>query len=107
MKSKGRTVEAAKFTFALERSKQAAGTPEQIPAAMVVTQSTGELTWVEPFVTGKSQVLHFEIQSRTLPSAARNYLFVCTSPKARGETEAIWKELRSLRRTFEIKPLAP
>lgn len=107
MKSKGRTVEAAKFTFALERSKQAAGTPEQIPAAMVVTQSTGELTWVEPFVTGKSQVLHFEIQSRTLPSAARNYLLVCTLPKARGETEAIWKELRSLRRTFEIKPLAP
>lgn len=103
LKSKGRTVESGKFTFKLERTKQASATPAQLPASTPVTQYGGELDWVEPFVTGKQQVLYFEIQSWTLPSTARNYLFVCTSPKARGETEAVWKELRSIRRTFEVK----
>ena len=103
LKSKGRAVDSDKFTFKLERAKEVAGAPEQLPASTPVTQYTGELDWVEPFVTGKSQVLHFEIQSWTVPSSAGNYLFVCTSPKARGETEAIWKELRTIRRTFEVK----
>lgn len=103
LKSKGRTVEAGKFAFKLERAKQASATPEQLPASTPVTQYAGELDWVEPFVTGKPQVLHFEIQSWTLPSTARNYLFVCTSPKARGETDTIWKELRTIRRTFEVR----
>lgn len=103
LKSKGKTVEADKFTFKLERAKQATGPPAQLPAATPVTQYAGELDWVEPFVTGKPQVLHFEIQVWTDPIAPRSYLFVCTSPKARGETESVWKELRSIRRTFEVK----
>ncbi len=103
LKGKGRAVETGKFTFKLERAKQATGAPEQLPASTPITQYAGELDWVEPFVTGKPQLLHFEIHSWTLPSTARNYLFVCTSPKARGETEAVWKELRTLRRRFEVK----
>ena len=103
LKSKGKSVESGKFTFKLERAKQATGAPEQLTASTLVTQYAGELDWVEPFVTGKPQVLHFEIQSWTMPSTARNYLFVCTSPKARVETEAVWKELRTIRRRFEVK----
>lgn len=102
-KSRGRTVEAGKFTFKLERAKQAAGAPEQLPAATPVTQYAGELDWVEPFATGKPQMLHFEIQSWSDPGTARSYLFICTSPRAPGETEGVWKELRTIRRSFVIK----
>lgn len=103
LKGKGRAVDTGKFTFKLERAKQATGVPEQLPSSTPITQYAGELDWVEPFVTGKPQLLHFEIHSWTLPSTARNYLFVCTSPKTRGETEAVWKALRTLRRRFEVK----
>lgn len=103
LKGRGQTVDAGKFTFALARSKQAVGTPEQLPASTLVTQYAGELDWVEPFATRKPQALHFEIQSWSAPRPARNYLFVCASPKAPGETEAIWRELRTIRRRFEIK----
>ena len=103
LKSKGGTVETDKFTFQLERAKQATATPEQLPASTPVTQYAGELDWVEPFATGKPQVLHFEIQAWSDPGTSRNYLFVCASPKARIEAEAIWKELRSIRRTFEVR----
>lgn len=102
-KSKGRTVDAAKFTFELEPAKAATGTPEQISAASKVTQYAGKLAWVEPFVTGQPQTLHFEIQFWTDPGTTRDYLFVCTSPKSPGGTEAIWRELRSLRRSFEFR----
>lgn len=103
LKGKGKTAETGKFTFRLERAKQATGTPERLPAATPVTQYAGELDWIEPFVTGKPQMLHFEIQAWSNPGSSRNYLFVCTSPKARGETDTIWKELRTIRRTFEVK----
>lgn len=102
-KSKGRTVDAGKFTFELEQAKQATGTPEQMPAATKVTQYAGKLAWVEPFVTGQPQTLHFEIQFWTDSGTARDYLFVCTSPKVPGGTEAIWRELRNLRRSFEFQ----
>ncbi|NBR87508.1 MAG: hypothetical protein EBS84_18150 [Proteobacteria bacterium] len=102
-KSQGRTVDAGKFTFKLDRAKQATGAPAQLPPTTPVTQYAGELDWVEPFATGKPQVLHFEIQAWSDSAAARNYLFVCTSPTARTETTGIWSELRTIRRTFEIK----
>lgn len=102
-KSRGRTVEASKFTFKLDQAKPATGAPAQLPPTTQVTQYAGELDWVEPFATGKPQVLHFEIQTWSDSAAARDYLFVCTSPKAREETTAIWTELRAIRRTFEIK----
>lgn len=102
-KSKGRTVDAGKFTFELKQAQPATGTPEQIPAATKVTQYAGKLAWVEPFVTGQPQTLHFEIQFWSDPGTARDYLFVCTSPKAPEGTDSIWKDLRSLRRSFEFK----
>lgn len=101
-KSKGAEVNAGKFTFKLVQAKEAAGTPEKIPTATSVTQYAGELDWVEPFVTAKPQSLHFEIQSWAEPATARNYLFVCTSPRASAETDEVWRELRKLRRSFEV-----
>lgn len=102
LKSKGKEVDADKFTLKLHQSKEATGTPEKVPGAVKFTEYTGQLDWVEPFVTAKSQVLHFEIQSWTDPRTARNYLFVCTSPKAIAEADGTWKELRRIRRSFEV-----
>jgi hypothetical protein len=100
-KGKGRTADAARFSFTLEPAATA-DTPKKIPASTKVSQYKGELSWVEPFVTGQSQLLHFELQSWSDPATARNYLFVCASPKAVGETDGAWKELREIRRTFEV-----
>jgi len=102
LKSKGKSAAVDKFAFKLEEAKEATGTPEKIPASTKVIQYIGELNWVEPFATAQPQVLHFEIQSWADPVTVRNYLFVCTSPRARGEADVVWKELREIRRTFEV-----
>ena len=102
LKSKGKEVDADKFTLKLQLSKEATGTPEKVPGAVKFTEYTGQLDWVEPFITAKSQVLHFEIQSWADPRTSRNYLFVCTSPKAPAEADVTWKELRKIRRSFEV-----
>jgi hypothetical protein len=101
-KGKGRPVDGSKFTFATQPSKDATATPEKLPAFTKVAQYSGELNWIEPFATAQPQVLHFEIQAWADPATARNYLFVCASPKVPGETDTTWKELRQIRRSFEI-----
>jgi hypothetical protein len=101
LKSKGKEVDASKFTFKLEQAKEATETPKNVAATKVI-QYSGKLDWVEPFATAKPQVLHFEIQSWADPKTAKNYLFVCTSPKEAMETSAIWTELRKIRHGFEV-----
>ncbi len=101
-KGKGRPVDGSKFTFAMQLVKDATATPEKIPSSTKVVQYTGELNWIEPFATAQHQLLHFEIQAWADPATARNYLFVCASPKAPTETDMTWKELRQIRRSFEV-----
>lgn len=103
LKRKGVNADADKFTFKLEQAKEATGTPGKVAASAKAVQYNGELNWTEPFITAKPQVLHFEIQSWSDPATSRNYLFVCTSPKPRGDADETWKELRAIRRSFEVK----
>jgi len=103
LKRKNVNADADKFTFKLQQAKEAAGTPEKVAASAKAVQYHGELNWTEPFVTAKPQVLYFEIQSWADPATSRNYLFVCTSPKPRGDADETWKELRKIRRSFEVK----
>jgi len=103
LKRKKVNADADKFTFKLQQAKEAAGTPEKVAASAKAVQYHGELNWTEPFVTAKPQVLYFEIQSWADPATSRNYLFVCTSPKPRGDADATWTELRKIRRSFEVK----
>ena len=103
LKRKNVNADADKFTFKLQQAKEATGTPEKVAASAKAVQYHGELNWTEPFVTAKPQVLYFEIQSWADPATSRNYLFVCTSPKPRGDADATWTELRAIRRSFEVK----
>ena len=100
-KGKGRPVDGSAFTFDLKPVPQATETPAKVATA-IVTQYAGELRWIEPFATGQSQNLDFEIQSWTDAEASRNYLFVCASPKSPTETDRVWKELHQIRHTFEV-----
>jgi hypothetical protein len=59
---------------------------------------TGDLKWLEPFVTRKPQTLHLEIEAWQDASSKHNYVFVCASPKK--TTEAIWKEMHGIRKSF-------
>ena len=103
LKRKNVNADADKFTFKLQQAKEATGTPEKVAASAKAVQYHGELKWTEPFITAKPQVLYFEIQSWADPATSRNYLFVCTSPKPRGDADATWLELRNIRRSFEVK----
>ena len=103
LRGKGTDVDTGKFTFTMEQTEPARETPAKIVPTIPVTQYAGELSWVEPFVTRQAQLLHFELQTWSDPTTQRNYLIVCASPKARGAVEeAIWKELRRIRRDFEV-----
>lgn len=103
LRGKGTDVDVGKFTFTLGQAQPARETPAKISATIAVTQYLGELNWVEPFVTRRGQLLHFEFQTWSDPSTQRNYLIVCASPKSPGGVEAgIWKELRGIRRDFEV-----
>ncbi len=59
---------------------------------------TGDLKWLEPFVTRKPQTLHLEIEAWKDAKSKHSYVFVCASPKK--TTEAIWKEMRGIRKSF-------
>jgi hypothetical protein len=101
LKGKGVDVDAAKFSFELKK-EAVKDASESVAKPETVTQYSGTLDWVEPFATAKAQTLHFEIHAWSDLQTARNYLFVCTSPKAPGETDPIWQKLREIRRGFTV-----
>ena len=81
------------FTLKLKEAKAAAaGQPANAKTYK------GDLKWLEPFVTRKPQTLHLEIEAWQDTKAKRNYVFVCASPKK--TTEAIWKTMRGIRKSF-------
>jgi hypothetical protein len=100
LKGKGKDGDTSKFTFKIEESKEAKSSPA---GAKEVTEYTGKLDWIEPFVTAEAQVLHFEIHAWNDPATKKNYLFVCTSPKERTEKDATWENLRKIRSEFAVK----
>ncbi len=81
------------FTLKLEEAKAtAAARPTDAKSYK------GELKWLEPFVTRKPQTLHLELTVWQDAKSKHNYVFVCASPKK--TTEAIWKEMRGIRKSF-------
>lgn len=103
LKGKKVEVDVGKFTFVMEKAKEATGVPACAGKAEGVTQYSGKLDWVEPFASAKSQILFFEMQAWSDPATAKNYLFVCTSPKQPDDKVAIWKDLRGIRREFSVR----
>lgn len=103
LKSRKVTVDVDKFTFAMEKAKEATNVPQGAGKADGVTQYSGKLDWVEPFATAKSQILYFEMQTWSDPVTAKNYLFVCTSPQQPDDKLAIWKDMRGIRKEFLVR----
>lgn len=95
LKGQDVSVETKKFALKLKPVK-IINEAAQAPAGM--RQFTGDLNWVEPFVTRKQQTLHLEIDTWTDSKSNRNFLFVCVSPH--DNDAKIWKTLRTLRGTF-------
>ena len=90
---KNRKVDPKSFTLKLEEAKATAVTR---PSGAKMYK--GDLKWREPFVTRKPQTLHLELNTWQDTKSKHNYIFVCASPKK--STEAIWKEMRSIRKSF-------
>ncbi|MCB1078464.1 MAG: hypothetical protein KDM64_11620 [Verrucomicrobiae bacterium] len=92
---KGRTVATEDFSLTLEKA-----TVESAPiGAGDVSAYRAELSWIEPFATGKAQTLHFEIH--TWNQGARQAVFACVSPLT-PDQGALWKSLREIRSTFHF-----
>lgn len=104
MKRKGKAVDVSEFTFEMKKAKAATGGPKGVKAA-AITQYTGQLDWVEPFATAEAQVLHFEMHAWHDAKTKKNYLFVCTSPKAIADGDTNWKAMRNIRQSFVVNPV--
>jgi hypothetical protein len=102
LKRKGKEVDVGEFGFRMDKAESVESTPTSVKSESIA-QYIGKLDWVEPFTTLEPQILHFELQSWSDSRTGKNYLFVCTSPKAVDGKNGIWKELRKIRRNFEVK----
>ena len=92
-------LDVSKFSVKLEPLKENDVTPK---GAMNVKSFRAEVVWLEPFTTKKMQTLHFELQTWQYKGSANQYLFVSASPQKRAA--AIWKIMRGIRASVELKP---
>ena len=92
-----RTLSADTNAFTLKLTE--AGAIDEAPKPpQTPKQYTGDLMWVEPFVTGKPQTLHLEIETWKRGDSNHRYMFVCVSPKPK--TATIWRQMREIRTSF-------
>lgn len=91
-------VDTSKFTMVLKPVKQPAKAPKPAFLNHDRQDFTGKLTWVEPFVTKKSQTLVFDVQSWHCPESKHRAVFICVSPQPK--TATIWKSMRDIRAAF-------
>ncbi len=92
LKGKGQAVDANAFTLTIADAKEQ---PGKRAGGEPVTAYVGELTWTEPFATGRAQTLRLEIHAWPSERHRRRCVFVCASP--RPETADVWKALRDIR----------
>jgi len=97
-KSRGVTVKAADFSFELKPADKA--DDKDSPRASGRKRYAGELEWIEPFATQKSQSLHLEIDTWNSAATKRSYLFAAVSPQKK--TAAIWTTMRKLRTAYHL-----
>ncbi len=91
--SKGRGVEVEPEKFSIKLTESQGSKHSQHLAGRL--SFNGELKWLEPFVTRKSQTLQLELESWQDDDAKQNYLFLLISPKKR--SEPVWTEMRQVR----------
>jgi hypothetical protein len=91
LKNTSAPVDLATFTLTL---KESPASNEDVKFRPNLTQFSGDLTWIEPFVTRQPQTLHMEVQMWK-DVQNRNIVFACVSPQK--PTAAIWKTMRAIR----------
>jgi hypothetical protein len=92
--AQGRGIDVDPTTFQFEL-KPREKPEDSRPATQVYL---GKLAWVEPFVTGKPQTLHFELTAWQKPAGGHNYLLVLASPKPRDD--GVWKTVHEIGDAF-------
>jgi len=81
-KGRGRNIDTTKFELAYTPVPDKPG------------RYTATLNWVEPFVTGKAQALHFEVESAAVPGTGGCRLSMSASPQTKDHK--IWAALRNV-----------
>ncbi len=89
--SKERTIDVAPFTMTVTEAK----TKPRRASGEEVIAFTGELKWIEPFVTAAEQTLRMDIQTWRSAEPAGRCLFICASPQP--ESADVWNSLRAIR----------
>jgi hypothetical protein len=90
LKGKKKEADTSAFSLTITAARQ----PDRRPSGEAAAAYVGELTWIEPFTTGKPQTLRLEIQSWPSASHKHHCLFVCASPQP--QASAVWKTLREI-----------
>jgi len=94
---KGRNASADTTTFTLKLA-EAGAIAEAPKPPQTPKRYTGDLKWVEPFVTGQSQTLHLEVETWKRGDSNHRFMFVCASPKPK--TATIWRQMHEIRDSF-------
>jgi hypothetical protein len=89
---KEQVIDVTTFTMTVQES---ATKPNRRAGGEDVIALDGELKWIEPFTTGKSQILHMEIHVWHASKHRNRCVFICASPQP--QTAAVWKSLREIR----------
>jgi len=95
LKSRDVSADTNTLTLKLTEARTIDEAPKPPPTPK---QYTGDLKWVEPFVTGQSQTLHLEVETWKHEDSNHRYMFVCASPKPK--TAAIWRQMHEIRASF-------
>jgi len=90
--SKKKDLDVGAFSINLKESTDRKG---KRPTGEPYAAFTGEIKWVEPFVTGKLQILRLDLQVWYCEKHKHHCLFLCVSPQP--DDAAVWKTLREIR----------
>lgn len=91
--------DTSKFSVTLKPVKQKADAAKPAFLGHDRQDFTGDLDWVEPFVTKKSQKLHFDVQSWHCQKSKHRVVFIAASPQP--ATSKVWKSMRDIRAGFQ------
>jgi hypothetical protein len=89
---KNKELDVGAFSINLKESTDKKG---KRPTGEPYSSFTGELKWVEPFVTRQPQTLRLDLQIWYCEKHKHHCLFLCVSPLP--DDAAVWKTLREIR----------
>ena len=93
--SKGKNKNVDVSTFSVKIKDVTPPKASVRPTGELYYEYTGELLWIEPFVTSKPQTLQLDIHTWYCDKHKHHCVFMCVSPQPK--TATVWKTMQEIR----------